>query len=113
VSHPTFEVTTENFREEVLQSSLPVLVDFGADWCPPCKMLDPIVDEIAIQYAGKLRVGKLDGDAEPQIIQQYGIMGLPTLILFQNGEPVQRIVGYKPRGKIEAQLLPYLQGEPS
>ena len=107
----TFEVTSHNFQAQVLASELPVLVEFGADWCPPCKMLKPIVDEIARKYQGKLTVGMLDGDAYPEIRDQFGVMGLPTLILFQNGVPVQRIVGYTPRDRIEAKLLPYLQTE--
>ena len=107
----TFEVTTENFQEEVLQSDLPVLVDFTADWCPPCKMITPLVNEIARKYQGRLRVGALDADAHPQLLQQYGVMGLPTLLLFQEQELVQRIVGYMPRERIEAHLRPYLHLE--
>jgi thioredoxin 1 len=109
MSKNTFEVTTENFQEGVLASTLPVLVDFTADWCPPCKMLDPIVDEIARKYAGQLSVGSVDSDIHPDLTQEYGVMGLPTLILFQNGQPVERIVGFTPRDKIEAKLMPYLQ----
>jgi len=105
----TFEVTSDNFQAEVLDSALPVLVDFGADWCPPCKMIAPLVDEIAQKYAGQLRVGDLDSDAHPDVIMAFGVMGLPTLILFQNGQPVQRIVGFQPREVIEAKILPYLQ----
>jgi thioredoxin 1 len=100
----TFEVTAANFAEQVQQSTLPVLLDFTADWCPPCKMLEPIVNEIADKYVGSLRVGKVDGDAQPELIAQYQVFGLPTLILFLKGEPVLRLVGFKPRDKIEAQL---------
>jgi thioredoxin 1 len=107
----TFEATTGNFQAEVLNSSLPVLVDFGADWCPPCKMLEPVVDDLARKYEGKLRVASMDADANPDIIMQYGVMGLPTLILFQGGQPVGRIVGYVPREKLEAKLLSFLQPE--
>jgi thioredoxin 1 len=74
-------------------------------------MLKPIVDEIARRYQGRLTVGTLDSDTYPEIGQEYGVMGLPTLILFQNGAPVQRVVGYTPRDRIEAKLLPYLQPE--
>lgn len=109
--HPTFEATTHNFDAQVLQSSLPVLIEFTADWCPPCKMLTPILHQIASHYAGKLRVGLLDTDAHPAIMQRYSIMGLPTLMLFVNGEPVERIVGFTPRARIEAKLLPYLTSE--
>lgn len=104
----TFEITTADFSADVLESDLPVLVDFTADWCPPCKMIAPYVEQIASAYAGQLRVGKLDVDLHPQIMEQYGVMGLPTLILFQHGKPVQRIIGFVPRNRIEAKVLPYL-----
>lgn len=71
-------------------------------------MIDPYVEQIASAHVGKLRVGKLDADHHPQIVQQYGVMGLPTLILFQNGEPVERITGFVPRSRIESTVLPYL-----
>ena len=108
MSRETFEITEANFEAQVLQSPVPVLVDFTADWCPPCKMIAPYVDNIARKYAGSLRAGALDVDAHPAIMQRYGVMGLPTLILFQGGEPVQRIMGFKPQGKIEAEIAPYL-----
>ena len=109
----TFEVTNGNFQEMVLKAKLPVLVEFGAEWCPPCKMLKPIIDQIARKYQGRLSIGVVDDDASPEIREQFGVMGLPTLILFQNGVPVERIVGYTPRERIEAKLLPYLQPEKS
>lgn len=109
----TFEVTTDNFTAEVIDSPLPVLVEFGADWCPPCKMIAPFVEAIARQYDGQLRVGEVDGDAHPELIMRYGVMGLPTLILFQNGVEVERIIGFKPRAQIEAKILPYLSGTDS
>ncbi len=111
MSHPGFEITSSNFQETVLQSPLPVLVDFTADWCPPCRMIAPFVGELARKYAGKLAVGSLDADAHPDIQQRYGVMGLPTLILFRNGEPVKRIVGFQPFARLEAQIMPYLQLE--
>lgn len=107
--HATFEVTAENFREQVLASKLPVLVEFTAEWCPPCKMLAPTLHALADKYADKLRVGLLDADQHPHFVQQYGVMGLPTLILFQNGAPTQRIVGFQPREQIEAQIVRQLQ----
>ncbi|MCA0454775.1 MAG: thioredoxin [Chloroflexi bacterium] len=106
--HNTIDITNGNFQASVLESDLPVLVDFGADWCPPCKMLEPIVDEIAAAYQGQMRVVSINVDYHPDIQQQYGIMGLPTLILFQGGEPVKVMVGYQPRQKLEAQIKPYL-----
>lgn len=104
----TFEVNSADFQEEVLNSSLPVLVDFWAEWCGPCKMIAPIVDEIATEYGDKLRVAKLDADENPDVLQNYGIMGIPTLILFKDGEPVERITGFKPKDKIMAKLSAYL-----
>ncbi|MGQ9887470.1 MAG: thioredoxin [Aggregatilineales bacterium] len=104
----TFEVTADNFQAEVLESETPVLVDFWAEWCGPCKMIAPIVEEIAAEYEGKLRVGKLDADQHSDILMQYQIMGIPTLILFKGGQAVERFVGYQPKeritGKLEAHL---------
>jgi thioredoxin 1 len=111
--HAVFEITSENFQETVLHSDVPVLVDFTADWCPPCKMIAPLVDELAHKYQGKLAVGSLDVDAHPDLQYRYGVMGLPTLVLFQKGEPVKRIVGYQPRERLESQITPYLQVENS
>lgn len=85
-----------------------MLIEFTADWCPPCKVLAPIVNEIAQKYDGKLRVGMLDSDANPAAIQQYGVMGLPTLILFVDGAPVERIIGFTPMDRIEAKIVPHL-----
>ena len=107
----TFDITTDNFQAQVLDSELPVLVDFGADWCPPCKMLDPIVDGLAQKYEGTMRIGKIDVDVHPDLQMQFGVMGLPTLILFREGAPVQRIVGFQIEKQIEAQLLPHLNVE--
>jgi thioredoxin 1 len=106
--HLTFETTDQDFGTQVLQSTLPVLIEFTADWCPPCKMLAPIINEIAHKYEGKLRVGLLDSDINPEMVQQYGVMGLPTLILFVDGLPAERIIGYTPRERIEAKILPHL-----
>jgi thioredoxin 1 len=111
MSQVVFEMTSENFQETILHSDVPVLVDFTADWCPPCKMIAPFVDELARKYQGKLAVGSLDVDIHPDIQQQYGIMGLPTLVLFHKGEPVKRIVGFQPRERLESQITPYLQLE--
>jgi thioredoxin 1 len=104
----TFEVTRDNFQEQVLNASLPVLVDYWATWCPPCKMIEPSVEEIARKYQGQLLVGKVDVDQYPELQEMFDVWGIPTQILFQNGQPVQRIVGFKPLTRLEADLLPYL-----
>jgi thioredoxin 1 len=92
-----FEEST--FDADVLQSASPVLVDFYADWCGPCKMMAPVVDELAVEYDGRLTVGKLDVDAAQAIAIRYGVMGVPTLGFFRNGELVDRLTGYPgPRG---------------
>ena len=101
-------INEDTFKTEVLDSSQPVLVDFSAVWCQPCKMLDPIVDEIASEYAGRLRVAKLDTDANPDVVMRYGVMGMPTLILFKNGEAVERMTGFKPKNKILDKLTTHL-----
>ena len=108
MNHLMLEVTDGNFQNLVLESEQPVLIEFTADWCPPCRMLAPIIHEIAHQFEGRLRVGLLDSDANPEIVQRYEVMGLPTLILFMDGSPVERILGYTPRNRIEAKILPHL-----
>jgi thioredoxin 1 len=107
----TFEVTDANFQRDVLDSDVPVLVDFWADWCQPCKMIAPHVDAIAEQYAGKLKVAKLDVDSNPHAPGMYDIQGIPTLILFKGGAPVHRIIGFKTRERLEAELVRYLEIE--
>ena len=107
----TFEVTQQNFEAQVLQSDLPVLIEFTADWCPPCKMLAPIVGDIAQRYEGKLRVGLLDSDTNQGIVQKYDVLGLPTLLLFINGSPVERLVGFATREKIESRIVRHLSAE--
>jgi thioredoxin 1 len=102
------ELTSSNFQAQVLDAQQPVLVDFGADWCPPCRMLEPIVDQIADAYVGQMRVGSVNADDYPDLQERYGVMGLPTLILFQNGEPTKYMIGYQPRQRIESQINPLL-----
>ncbi len=108
IANKTFDVTGETFQQEVLESELPVLIDFWAEWCGPCKMIEPHVVELASEYEGRMRVGRLDADAYPDILMQYGIMGIPTLILFKDGEPVERLTGYMPKDRIAGKLEPHL-----
>ncbi|KKM09238.1 thioredoxin [Clostridiales bacterium PH28_bin88] len=92
-----FTLTDANFDAEVLQSGKPVLVDFWAVWCGPCKMIAPLVEELAEEYAGKVKIGKLNVDESGETPGRYGIMSIPTLLLFKNGEVVNRLVGYQPK----------------
>jgi len=101
-------VTEDTFGEMVLKADLPTLVDFWAVWCGPCKMIAPVLDEIAAEYDGKLQVVKLDVDSNGATAMQYGVMGIPTLILFKKGQPVERIVGYMPKAKLLSKLTPHL-----
>ena len=97
-------LTEENFRQEVLKSDIPVLVDFWAAWCGPCKMVGPIVEELANDYVGKAKVCKLNVDDCGRIAQSYGVMSIPTLILFKGGQEVNRVVGFRPKGELAKML---------
>ncbi len=87
----------QNFEKEVLKSDLPVLVDFWASWCSPCKMAGPVIDQLEKDYAGKVKVGKLNVDENPQIAQKYMVMSIPTVIIFKNGKEIKRQVGFPGR----------------
>jgi thioredoxin 1 len=103
------EVNEDNFQDEVLSATQPVLVDFSAVWCSPCKMLDPIVEQLAQEWNGKIKVVKLDVDHNPNLAMDYQVMGVPTLMLFLNGEPLERMTGFQPKDRISARITPHLQ----
>ena len=96
--------TEDNFSAEVLESSQPVLVDFWADWCAPCRRIAPAVDRLANRYPGQLRVGKVDVDAQPELAQSYGIRSIPALLVFRDGEVVDRIAGVVPFEQLSASV---------
>ena len=97
-------VSEQDFKSEVLDSSLPVLVDFTATWCGPCKMVDPIVKQLAGEWDGKVKVVKCDADQNPNVLMQYGIMGIPTIMMFKGGQMVERTSGYQPKDKLVSKM---------
>lgn len=101
------KVNEDSFQDEVLDSPQPVMVDFTAVWCGPCKMLDPVVKELAEDWSDKVKVVKLDVDDNPNLAMQYQVMGVPTLMLFLNGQPSQRITGYQPKDRIVKKFSPH------
>jgi thioredoxin 1 len=103
-------VTTADFEKEVLQSDVPVLVDFWAVWCGPCRMIAPSVDAVAEEFAGKAKVYKVDTDAEHEIGSRYGIMSIPTLLFFKNGQVADQIVGAVPKSEIANRLNKLIDG---
>lgn len=98
------KLTDQNFEQEVLHADLPVLVDFWASWCGPCQMLAPVIAEIAEEYAGKVKVGKVNVDEQPNLANRYGIASIPTVMLFKNGEVVSTSLGYRPKNELETML---------
>lgn len=99
-----FELTDSNFDQDVLKSETPVLVDFWAAWCGPCRALAPIVDELAKDYQGKLKIGKMDVDSNSATPMRYGVRGIPTLLVFKGGQVVEQLVGYRPKDAIQQAL---------
>jgi len=102
------ELSETNFEQEVLKATTPVLVDFWAVWCGPCKMIAPIVEELATEYEGKLKIGKVDVDSHQQIAMQYGIRSIPTLLVFREGKVVEQLVGAVPKKSLVEKLSKYL-----
>lgn len=96
------EFTDAGFEDDVLQSSSPVLVDFWAPWCGPCRQISPLIEELAVQYEGKVKVGKVNVDENPEVATKYDIMNIPTLLLFKDGQIAERFVGLPPRSRLEA-----------
>lgn len=96
--------TTENFQSEVLEAKLPVMVDFFADWCGPCKMMGPLVEKLAEKYEGKVKIGKLNVDDDMEVAQKYGVASIPTFVFFKDGQAVKTIVGGMPVDELEAKI---------
>lgn len=97
-------ITDQTFQEEVLNAKTPVLVDFWATWCAPCRIIAPIVEDLAKEYEGKLKVGKLDVDQNPQASGQFGVMSIPTLMIFKDGKPVKTMIGAQPKDVIKKSI---------
>ena len=100
----TVTVTKDNFATQVLQSKTPILIDFWASWCAPCRAVAPILDELAAKYKGKFTVGKVNVDEYPELAAQFGILNIPTLLFLKGGQEVDRVVGVQPKAQLEAKI---------
>ncbi len=108
-SRHTVTVTDENFDDQVIQSKIPVLVDFWADWCGACKVIDPTLEALAADYNGKVKIAKLNVDDSPDTAGRFGVRSIPTLIVFNDGEPQQAAIGVRPKGQLIELIEIYLQ----
>ena len=104
MSEATLTVTQANFQSEILQSKAPALIDFWATWCAPCRAVAPILEELAAKYQGRFTIGKVNVDDHPDLAVQFGVLNIPTLIFFQGGQEVDRVVGVQPKGQLEAKI---------
>ena len=102
-------LTEESFEQEVLKADIPVLVDFWAEWCGPCKMLAPVIEELAKEYSGQIKVGKVNVDENSAIAEKYGIRGIPTIIIFHGGEVEEQMVGVQPKDVLKKKLDSFLE----
>ena len=98
------KITRENFENEVMKSNIPVLIDFWAPWCGPCRMMGPIIEQLAEEYEGKAKVGKVNVDAEGDLSQAFGVMSIPTIVLVKDGKVVKQAVGARPKAEVEVML---------
>lgn len=98
------KITRENFENEVMKSNIPVLIDFWAPWCGPCRMMGPIIEQLAEEYEGKAKVGKVNVDEEGELSQAFGVMSIPTIVLVKDGKVVRQVVGARPKAEVEAML---------
>lgn len=98
------KITRENFENEVMKSNIPVLIDFWAPWCGPCQMMGPIIEQLAEEYEGKAKVGKVNVDEESELSQAFGVMSIPTIVLVKDGKVVKQAVGARPKAEVEAML---------
>ncbi len=101
-------VTEQDFQSEVIDSSLPVLVDFTAAWCGPCKMVAPIIAQLRVEWQGRVKVVQCDADQNPNVLMQYGVMGIPTIMLFKGGQVAERVTGYQPKDKLVGRMSPHI-----